>query len=291
MQWLTTIPDGPDKTFYTHGKQEVHLVESWESPDSFPSTKGKKTRDIHAYSSAPSVELMVNGKSQGIKPVTAMKSGPGSYAEFLAVPWEAGTITAIAKDAGGKAVAVTNRTTNGKASELKLTMDVPSKLTGTGDSLLADGDDVALLRATIIDSNGHRVVLASNNVTFKIVSGPGFVQGAHNGDPHNHHPNNAPWVTAYHGLARGFIRVKSIAGRDARERELLSQIDVIGAMSPNALKIHASTDPIVVEASADGFPSVQVTIPVSTDAATASVLAVAEASAGKPVDFFAADRT
>jgi hypothetical protein len=38
-QWLTNIADGPDKTFYTNGTQEVHIVESWESPDAFPSTK------------------------------------------------------------------------------------------------------------------------------------------------------------------------------------------------------------------------------------------------------------
>ena len=82
----------------THGKQEVHLVESWESPDSFPSTKGNKTRDVHVYSSAPTVELLVNGKSQGSRTVTKMVQASGSYAEFLAVPWEAGTLTANAKD-------------------------------------------------------------------------------------------------------------------------------------------------------------------------------------------------
>ena len=133
------------------------------------------------------------------------------------------------------------------------------------------------------------MVLAANNITFKVVSGPGYVQGAHNGDPHNHHPNNAPWVTAWHGLARGFVRVTSVAARDSRERELLLQIDTIGPMSKRALEIHSSSDPIVVEASADGFDAVHISIPTSTDASTDSVLAVAEASAGKPVDFFAAD--
>ena len=43
---------------------------------------------------------------------------------------------------------------------------------------------------------------------------------------------------------------------------------------------------IVVEASAPGFAPVNVTIPVSTDEATAGVMAVAAAAAGKPVDFF-----
>merc|ERR1719375_715878 len=114
-QWLLSIPDGPDKTFPTKGAHEVHLVESWESPDNFPSTVGNKTRAIHAYSSAPSIELFVNGKSQGTRDVTLMVQGPGSYAEWTEVPWEAGKLSAVARDATGKAVAQTERYTNGKA--------------------------------------------------------------------------------------------------------------------------------------------------------------------------------
>ena len=29
MQWLLGIADGPDKPFDTHGRHEVHLVETW----------------------------------------------------------------------------------------------------------------------------------------------------------------------------------------------------------------------------------------------------------------------
>ena len=134
------------------------------------------------------------------------------------------------------------------------------------------------------------MVLASQNITFTVISGPGYVQGAHNGDSHNHHPNNAPWTTAWHGLARGFVRVNSVAGRDRSERDLLQQIDVRGAMSKAALDVHSSTDDIVVEVSADGLGSARITIPTSTNAAVDSVNAVASASAGKAVNFFANDR-
>ena len=46
-QWLLSIPDGPDKTFPTKQSHEVHLVESWESPDSFPSSHGNKYPSPH----------------------------------------------------------------------------------------------------------------------------------------------------------------------------------------------------------------------------------------------------
>jgi hypothetical protein len=289
VQWLLTIPDNPDKTFPTRGAHEVHIVESWESPDSWPATVGQKTRNIHVYTSAPSVELLANGKSQGSQKVLPMKQGPGSYAEFLNVSWEAGTITANAKDATGKVVATDERHTLGKAAKLDLTIDAPSKATGTGEAVLLDGHDAALLRASVVDEAGRVMVHARNNITFKIVSGPGVVQGSHNGDVHCQEPNNAPWHTANHGLVRAVIRVTSSAARDPRELELLSRIDHDGPMAAtSAVALHdggrMETSDIVVEASSPGFAPVQVTIPTSTDPKN-DVMAIAEASAGQPVDF------
>ena len=169
VQWLLSIDDNPDKTFPTKGSYEVHLVESWESPDSFPSTRGNKTRSIHAYSNAPQIELLVNGKSQGIRSVRPMHEGPGSYAEWTTVPWEAGEITAVAKDSSGKEVARASKYTNGKAAKLELTIDAPSVHTGTGSALLLDGHDAALLRAAVVDADGRVMHMATNNITFRVV--------------------------------------------------------------------------------------------------------------------------
>jgi len=284
-QWLLTIPDGPDKTFPTSGAHEVHIVESWESPDSFPSTLGNKTRDVHVYSSAPAVELFVNGKSQGMRAIRPMLQGPGAYAEWTGVPWESGTLTAVAH-VEGKQVAQAERRTNGAATSLSLTVDAPSAATGTGHALLLDGQDAALLRASVLDAAGNVVHLASNNISFRVVSGPGAVQGAHNGDPHSHARNSAPWASAYHGLVRAVVRVTSAASRPARERELLSRIDQHGPMAAGSLYASAAGGPIVVEASSPGFEPVRVSVAVSEDAGTAGVMAAAAAAAGKPVDFF-----
>lgn len=285
-QWLLTIPDGPDKTFYTNGSHEVYLVESWESPDSFPSTKGNTTRAIHAYSSASSIEIFVNGKSHGTRAVRPMREGPGSYAEWLEVPWEAGNLTAVARDSTGNPVATTARFTNGNASSLRLSLDVPSKHTGTGSALLLDGQDAALLRAAVVDSSGSVIHLATNNVTFRVVSGPGFVQGTNNGDQHCYEPNNAPWHSAFHGLVRAVVRVTGTTARSARETSLLVKIDVDGPMAA-VKQVTSPEGPIVVEASSPGFDPVRISIPVSNDPLTAGVYAIAEAAAGKPVDFFA----
>lgn len=290
-QWLLSIADGPDKPFATNGSYEVHLVESWESPDAFPSTKGNTSRSsIHAYSNAPNVELLVNGKSIGTRAVTSMIRGPGSYAEWLAVPWETGSLTAVARDHEGRAVAQTTKHTNGKASALQLTVDAPSPATGTGEALLLDGQDAALLRGAVVDDKGRVMHLATHNLTFRVVSGPGVVQGTHNGDPHCHTPNNAPWHSAYHGLVRAVVRVTSVAARCPHERALLSEIDASGPMAKH--ESHAYVDdtaPIVVEVSSPGFAPARASIAVSKDPHAAGVMQAAAASAGKPVDFFGRD--
>ena len=45
-------------------------------------------------------------------------------------------------------------------------------------------------------------MLSSDNVSFAVVSGPGKLQGTHNGDPHSQLANSAPTHPAYHGLMR-----------------------------------------------------------------------------------------
>ena len=297
-QWLLSVADGPDKPFPTNGSYEVHLVESWESPDAFPSTRGQPNRSsIHAYSNAPSIELQVNGRSMGNRPVRPMVKGPGSYAEWLQVPWEAGALTAVAHDAEGNPVATATRHTTGAPSALALTIDVPSAATGTGSALLLDGQDAALLRASIVDQSGRVVHNARNNVSFRVLSGHGAIQGAHNGDAHSHEPNNVPFRTAYHGLVRAVVRVTSAAALSARERQLLGRIDAEGPMAAPMDGIGVADhdgladgladglSPIVVEATSPGLAAVQVSIPVSTDTAADGVMAVAASMAGKPVPF------
>jgi hypothetical protein len=43
--------------------------------------------------------------------------------------------------------------------------------------MLLDGQDVALIRATVVDAAGHTVHNAAHNITFEIVSGPGRIVG------------------------------------------------------------------------------------------------------------------
>jgi hypothetical protein len=283
-QWLLNVTDGsPDKTFDTHGIYEVQLVESWESPDRWNRTKGNTTRTIHAYSNAPYIELFVNNATQGILPVATMVRDSGSYAEFVNVTWEAGTLRAVARrseDNGEEVLAVTETKTCGPPAALELSLDCPSRHTGTGDALFLDGQDAALVRASIVDATGQVVHMASNNITFQIIAGPGQIQGTGSGNPKSYEANNAAWHLAYHGLVRAVVRVTSLAGLVQYEQDLLHEVD-----GSDGDWNFQEEDNIIVEASSPGLESVRLVIPTSVDPMQ-SVLEVARAGAGRPVNFF-----
>ena len=75
----------------------------------------------------------------------------------FSIPYEVGTLTAFALDKDGQVVKTFSRTTPGQPLTLRLTIDVPSRATGTGESVVLDGKDVAMIRAEILDSSGSVV--------------------------------------------------------------------------------------------------------------------------------------
>ena len=246
---------------------------------------------IHVYSSAPNVELVVNGKSLGTKTLATQEHTAGatvvqSWAEW-GVTWRAGNATAIARNEAGEVVAVDTRLTCGSASRIALSLDAPSPLTGTGSALVANGADAALVRASLLDSAGEIVHSAANPITFAVKSGSGKLVGTHNGNVDSHESSAQPTVAAYHGLARAVVMTTSVAALPTVERELLAAIDldstVCGMKGPG--DSGAAVADIVVQASSPGLGVVELTIPVSTDVATDSVLAVAATTAGKRVEF------
>jgi beta-galactosidase len=145
----------------------------------------------YRYSNCPTIQLELNGKVVGVQNI------PFFGMATFTVPFVEGTLTAHGLDGGGKPVAQYSIGTVGVAAAILLTIDAPSVITGTGSELVADGEDTAMLRATIVDAKGVEVPFASQNVTFKVLSGPGVVWATHNGDPANDSPSGAPWTPAY----------------------------------------------------------------------------------------------
>ena len=100
-----------------------------------------RTENIEAYSNCDDVELFLNDKSLGVQSRPADNASPRQWH----VPFAAGTLKAVAKN-NGKEVATHELRTAGKPAKIVLAAD--------RTQLPADWDDVAMVRATIVDENG-----------------------------------------------------------------------------------------------------------------------------------------
>jgi hypothetical protein len=276
--WLSSRPSTDPGRPSVVSQPEITIVESWDDNGS------SDPRTLHAYCGGDGVvsaQLTVNGKPQGAGPVPCAGY---TYASFTTDAWAAGTATADALDASGNILASFTTTTSGTASTIQLTVDAPSPATGTGGAMLADGQDIALIRATLFDSNGARARGAVDNVTFSVSQGPGVIIGCGNGDPGSHAAVHGVTCPAFHGVLRTAVRVTQISTMQADEAERFVNFNGGKArMEEAGLTVvvdeaEAATS-ITVMATAPGMQPATVTIPLSSDAATDGVRAAAAQNA------------
>ena len=160
-----------------------------------------------------SVDLLVNGKSQG----KVTKATNGYQYSFASVAFASGTIQAVGYDASGKQVCEHTLTTAGPAAAVKLTPTVGP------NGLQADGGDFAMFDVEVVDAKGQRVpatpsptTTATNNqpinepkITFT-VTGPGTWRGGVNESMLN--STNNLYLYTECGINRVFIRSQQTAG-------------------------------------------------------------------------------
>ena len=165
----------------------VHVLPHWTHPQIAPNT----LIPVQAYSNAEEVELFVDGKSLGI-------DKPGTKADEMQcqwmVPWQPGTIVAIARN-GGKEVARHGHQTADTPAWLKLTPDhsVPNHTLVDIDTVDADG---------IFQPYGENLIYASLTGDARLLS----FENGHHGDPS---PPVALQRRAFMGKARLFLATPS----------------------------------------------------------------------------------
>jgi beta-galactosidase len=77
--------------------------------------------------------------------------------------------------------------------------------------LAADGEDVVLITAAVVDTKGRVVPNADNQIDFS-VSNNARILGVGNGDPSSHEPDKAPRRRAFNGFCQLIIQVSRVAG-------------------------------------------------------------------------------
>ena len=172
-------------------KPMVHILPHWTWP-------GKEGAEIPvvAYSNCEEVELLLNGRSLGRKPII------GRMDLTWLVPYEPGTLRAVAYNTG-RPVAEKQYVTAGPPVGIRLT---PDRLT-----IAADGRDVVHVTVEIIDAADNLVPHADNRVRFD-VTGPGRIIGVDNGDLLDLEPTKADNRKAFFGMCLAIVQSTGQAG-------------------------------------------------------------------------------
>ena len=169
---------------------------------------------VRVYSNAGSVELFLNGKSQGRKTFQekwtsdGRKYQEGQGSDQLYFEWhlayQPGELRAVAYDRQGQLVAEDRVVTAGKPAKIGLHAE--------RTQLEPDGQDLLYLYFDVLDRDGNWVPSASNQLHFKI-EGPARIVGVDNGrqasrERYQAQKNGRFKRKAFHG--RGVILVQSL---------------------------------------------------------------------------------
>ena len=194
---IIDIAGFPKDNFYYYQsvwgtKPVVHVLPHWN-------WEGKEGQPVNVWvhSNAESVELMLNGKSLGSKPVPHL-----GHVEF-SVPYAPGTLVAVGST-GGKEVARDVVETTGAPVALRIKTD--------RKVILGDNEDLTIVAVEVVDSKGRVVPGASDLVTFT-VTGAAVNGGVGNGDPSDHDPDKSSKRKAFHGLCMVLAQSNGKKGR------------------------------------------------------------------------------
>lgn len=155
------------KSWWTN-ETVLHIAPHWN-------WRGKEgdTINIWAYTNCDEVELFLNKKSLGKKPVSKY-----SHLEWN-VHYTPGLLTAFGYK-NDKEVASERIKTTGEPATLNIQPD--------RTRIVANGEDVSILTVQVLDSKSAVVPTAENEITFSL-QGPGTIIGVGNGNPSSHEPD------------------------------------------------------------------------------------------------------
>jgi beta-galactosidase len=185
----------PKDNFYYYqawwgAKPVLHLFPHWN----WAGQEGQEI-EVWVHSNLERVELFLNGQSQGAQDVAR------NTHLMWKVKYSPGTIEAKGYK-GGQQVLAAKRETSGAASKIVLRAD--------RSRLSANGEDVAMITAEILDAEGRQVSIAGNQLTFKVTGG-GKLLGLGNGDPSSHELDTAGSRRAFNGLCMAIVQTSKSA--------------------------------------------------------------------------------
>ncbi|MBN1352082.1 DUF4982 domain-containing protein [candidate division KSB1 bacterium] len=199
----------------------VHLFPHWN----WEGREGEQI-DVWCYSNCEQVELFLNGRSRGslahhAEPAAWRPEGNNDIApeksetapEHFAwkVPYEPGSLRVVGMR-DGRVRCQTEIHTAGKPDRIELTRMMAQYVPEDQiPPLVADGRDIVVIKAAVVDELGNLVPDADHLIRFDI-AGEGQIIGVGNGDIASHEANKASSRKAYNGLAAAIIQTTPMPG-------------------------------------------------------------------------------
>lgn len=179
------------RSIWNHRNPTLHVLPHW----TWPGREGQET-PVFVYTSYPSAELFINGKSCGKR----TKGSGASVEERFRLIWadavyQPGELKVVAYDAEGRPAEERTVRTAGKPHHLELVWanrgentwkggtSLPCDGEGSADAaaLRADGKDLAYVTVRVVDKDGNLCPADGSLVSFR-VKGAGTYRAAANGD-------------------------------------------------------------------------------------------------------------
>jgi len=168
----------------------LHLATGWARFD------GGRINLVRCFSNCKTVELFLDGKSLGKKPMPA-----NEYVDWI-VPAASGVLSARGYN-GAKVMAETKIERAGEPAAVELHPDRAA--------ITSDGRDLSIVDVAIVDAKGRVVPDAGNLLWFQL-KGPGKIIGVGNGDPSCHEADKASERNAFNGYAQVIVQAGRIGG-------------------------------------------------------------------------------
>jgi beta-galactosidase len=168
------------------------LFADWSPRDSEPHRE-----NVEVFSNCEEVELLLNGKSLGIKQLPENAAPRNWQVSYLP-----GELVASGRN-GGKEVTRQVLRTVGEAERIELTV--------SHDELGTGWDDVAIVEARVVDAAGSVLPRADLKIAFT-TNETGKIVAVDNGSAVSHEPFQATERQAFHGRCVGYIRAAKDMG-------------------------------------------------------------------------------
>jgi beta-galactosidase len=187
----------PKDNFYLYqamwleNKPVVHLLPHW----TWAEKKGESIL-VRAITNCQEIELILNGKTLG------RKSKKDGYWVDFDVEYIPGELIAIGYSDGVEIL-----------RDVQKTAGTPAGIVLSPDriNITANGEDVTIIKVSIVDEYGVVIPDAQNRIDFK-VSGNAKLIGTGNGNPMDHDSDKTGFRNTFHGYCIAIVQASEEAG-------------------------------------------------------------------------------